>query len=269
MRVPQSVGGAGIDATGYALALEGLSEGDSPFGAMVASSNLVASILFDYGSAEQHERWLRPYAEGKLGPGGYGLTEPEAGSDVAGMRTTARPVDGGYELNGSKMWITNGSEAKIFLVFARTDPADRRRGVSCFVVERGTPGFQVGKDEPKMGLRCSGTTALHFEDCRVDASHRLGEQGQGMAIALGALTPGRVGIAAQCVGIAEAAYREGLTYAAEREVFGKRLTEFQNTQFLLADARIDVDLAWLAVLRAAALLDAGQAARMECRAALS
>jgi alkylation response protein AidB-like acyl-CoA dehydrogenase len=263
MRVPLEWGGPGCDATGYALALEALGEADGAIAAIVAASNLVGAILAAYGNDEQRHRWLPDYSAGKLGPAAFCLTEPHTGSDAAAIRTRARPDGDDYVLDGAKMWITNGTDAGIYMVFAKTDPGSGTRGISCFIVERGTSGLVVGTDEPKMGLRCSGTAALFFEDCRVPAANMVGQLGLGYRAALGALGPGRVGIAAQAVGIGEAAFREGMTYATDRKAFGKRLVDFQNSQFVLADCRTELDAAWLLTLRAARLMDTGHRAAIE------
>ena len=263
MKVPVELGGAGTDNVGYVLAMEAIAEGCPSTCVILASSNLTAKILADHASPEQRQRWLPAYAAGELGPASFALTEPSGGSDAGAITTTARRDGDGWVLDGSKMWITSGAQAGLHLVFARTDPAAGRRGISCFVVEKGTPGLVVGAEEKKMGLRSSGTCALHFDGCRVGGDQLVGEPGAGYRIALGALGAGRIGIAAQCIGIAEAAIAEGLAYSRDRVAFGQPLTEFQNTQFVLADARTQLDAAWLLALRAARLLDSGDPAKME------
>jgi alkylation response protein AidB-like acyl-CoA dehydrogenase len=230
---------------------------------ILASSNLATKILADHATPAQKERWLRPYAAGKLGPASFALTEPQAGSDAAAIRTTATLEGDAYVLEGSKMWITSGAHAGIHLVFAKTDPGAGSHGIGCFVVERGAGGLTVGAEEEKMGLRASGTVALYFEACRVPRDHLIGPPGGGYAVALGALGAGRIGIAAQCLGIAEAAMAEGLSHAAGRRAFGQRVADFQNTQFVAATCRTELDAAWLLTLRAARLLDQGRPARME------
>jgi alkylation response protein AidB-like acyl-CoA dehydrogenase len=230
---------------------------------ILASSNLVACILAEHASEEQKRRFLVPYAQGQLGPAGFCLTEPNAGSDAAALQTRARKDGDGWILDGAKQWITSGAHAGLYLVFAKSDPDAGREGMSCFVVDRGTPGLHIGKDEAKMGLRSSGTVQLHFEDCRVDDDRLIGAPGRGYAIALSALGSGRVGIAAQALGIAEAAFREGLSYARERRAFGSRVVDFQASQFALADSRTDLDASWLLMLRAARLLDDGARASAE------
>ncbi|HSQ64585.1 MAG TPA: acyl-CoA dehydrogenase family protein [Polyangiaceae bacterium] len=264
MKVPIAEGGAGADNVGYVLAMEAIAEACASTAVVLASSNLSSKILSEHASPEQKERWLRPYAEGKLGPASFALSEPGCGSDAAALTTTARRDGDSFVLDGSKMWITAGAHAGIHVVFVRTDPSNRGpEGISCLVVERGTPGLVVGKEEEKMGQRASGTVGLHFEECRVPAENLIGPLGGGYAIALSALGAGRVGIAGLCLGLAEAAFSAGVEYARERRAFGKALTEFQNTRFVLADSRTDLDAAWLLTLRAARLLDAGDRAPVE------
>lgn len=262
MKVPSDEGGAGTDNVGYVLAMEAIAETCASTAVVLASSNLAAKILSAHGTAEQNARWLRPYVEGKRGPASFALSEPGCGSDAAALTTTARWASDGWVLSGTKMWITSGAHAGFHLVFARTDgpgPA----GISCFVVERGTPGLVVGKEEDKMGQRASGTVALHFDDCRLPHENLIGERGAGYSIALSALGAGRVGIAALSIGIAEAALAAGAAYARERHAFGHPLADFQNTQFVLADCRTELDAAWLLMMRAARLLDAGDKAVAE------
>jgi alkylation response protein AidB-like acyl-CoA dehydrogenase len=262
MKVPAAEGGAGADNIGYVLAMEAIAGACASTAVILASSNLASKILSDHASAEQKARWLRPYAEGKLGPASFALSEPGCGSDAAALTTAAREVTGGYSLSGQKMWITSGAHAGIHVVFARTD-GPGPEGISCFVVEKGTPGLVAGKEEEKMGQRASGTVALSFDDCRVPAENLVGRRGGGYAIALSALGAGRVGIAALSLGLAEAALAAGVGYARERRVFGEKLTDFQNTRFVLADCRTELDAAWLLTLRAARLLDEGERAASE------
>jgi hypothetical protein len=263
MKVDEADGGSGADNVGYVVAMSAIAEADASVAVILASSNLATKILGDHGSPEQRERWLRPYAAGKLGPASFALTEPHAGSDAAAMKTVAVREGDHWVLDGQKMWITSAAQAGIHLVFAKTDPALGTRGVTAFIVEKDSAGLSVGKEERKMGLRSSGTAALHFEMCRISDANRVGGVGMGYTIALEALCAGRVGIAGQSLGIAEAAFREGLTYVAEREAFGKRILDFQNTEFVLANNRMALDAAWLLTLRAAKMLDEGKRARME------
>jgi alkylation response protein AidB-like acyl-CoA dehydrogenase len=259
MKVPSDEGGAGIDNVGYALAMEAIAEACASTAVILASSNLATKILSDHGSSEQKERWLRPYSEGKLGPASFALTEPSGGSDPAAMRTSARQEGDTWILDGEKAWITSGAHAGIHVVFAKTGSEE----ISCFVVERGTPGLGIGKEEDKMGQRASGTVGLHFENCRIPAANLVGRRGGGYSVALSALGAGRVGIAALSIGLSEAALAAGLAYARERQVFGQSLASYQNTQFVIADARTELDAAWLLTLRAARLLDAGEKAAAE------
>ena len=263
MKVRPEDGGSGTDNVGYVLAMSAIAEVDASVAVILASSNLATKILGDHGSDAQKARWLRPYASGALGPASFALTEPHAGSDAAAIRTSATRDGDSWILEGEKMWITSAAQAGIHLVFAKTAPDLGTRGITAFVVERDTPGLTVGREERKMGLRSSGTAALRLEACRVSDENRLGEVGKGYAIALEALGAGRIGIAGQSLGIAEAAFTEGLRYVAEREAFGKKVIEFQNTQFVLADTRMQLDAAWLLTLRAAKLLDEGKPCRME------
>jgi len=262
MKVPIDDGGGGADNVGYALAMEAIAEACASTAVVLASSNLVAKLLSQHGSDAQKTRWLRPYVQGRLGPASFALSEPGCGSDAAALTTTARRDGDSWVLDGAKMWITSGAHAGMHLVFARTDgpgPA----GISCFVVERGTPGLVIGKEEDKMGQRASGTVGLHFDGCRIGADHLLGERGAGYAIALSALGAGRVGIAALSIGLSEAALAAGVGYARERRAFGRAVTDFQNTQFVIADCRTELDAAWLLTLRAARLLDTGDKAAAE------
>jgi alkylation response protein AidB-like acyl-CoA dehydrogenase len=263
MKVPVEHGGAGADNTGYVLAMQAIAEACASVAVILASSNLVACILDEHANEQQKQQWLQPFAQGKLGPAGFCLTEPDAGSDAGALRTRAEARGDSFVLNGSKQWITSGAHAGIYLVFAKTDPDLGREGVSAFVVERGAKGLTVGPDENKMGLRSSGTVQLHFEDLEVPRENLIGEVGRGYAAALGALGAGRIGIAAQALGIAEAAFSEGVRYSAERKAFGQRVVDFQASKFAIADSRTDLDSAWLLTLRAAALLDRGERAAGE------
>ncbi len=262
MKVPVEHGGAGTDNVGYALAMEAIAESCASTAVILASSNLASKILADHADAAQRARWLRPYAEGKLGPASFALSEPGSGSDAGALTTTARFDGDVWVVDGSKMWITSGAYAGIHVVFVRTD-GPGREGISCLVIERGTPGLTIGKEETKMGQRASGTVALHFDRCRVPASNLVGARGAGYAIALSALGAGRVGIAALSIGLAEAALAHGIAHTRQRRAFGRALVDFQNTQFVLADCRTELDAAWLLTMRAARLLDEGDRAAAE------
>ena len=262
MKVPLEDGGAGTDNVGYLLAMEAVAEACASTAVILASSNLASKILADHASPSQKERWLRPYAEGRLGPASFALSEPGCGSDAAALTTAARRDGGDWVIDGSKSWITNGAHAGMHVLFARTGSAGPQ-GISCFIVPRGAPGLVVGKEEDKMGQRASGTVALHFDGCRVPLENLVGREGGGYAIALSALGAGRVGIAGLSIGLAEAALAEGIAWCRERRAFGRSLSDFQNTQFVLADSRTELDAAWLLSLRAARLLDQGDKAAEE------
>jgi butyryl-CoA dehydrogenase len=256
--VPESYGGAGLDALSYALVTEEINRACASTGVVMSSHvSLVVDPLLHYGSDAQKDRFLRPLASGeKLGC--FALSEPASGSDAAAMRTSARRDGDAWVLNGTKNFITNGASADIALVFAQTDAQARHRGIAAFLVEKGTPGFSVGKLEHKLGIRGSDTAQLAFQDCRVPAANLLGDVGEGFKIALSTLDGGRISIAAQAVGIARACLEDSLAYAKEREAFGKKIVEFQAIQWKLADMATEIDAARLLVWRAATLKDRGE-----------
>ena len=256
--VPESYGGAGLDALSYALVCEEINRACASTGVVMSSHvSLVVDPLLHHGTDAQKDRFLRPLASGeKLGC--FALSEPASGSDAAAMRTTARRDGDAWVLNGTKNFITNGASADLALVFAQTDANARRRGIAAFLVEKGTPGFSVGKLEHKLGIRGSDTAQLLFQDCRVPAANLLGETGAGFKIALSTLDGGRISIAAQAVGIARACLEDALAYAKEREAFGKKIVEFQAIQWKLADMATEIDAARLLVWRAATLKDRGE-----------
>ncbi len=256
-RVSEDFGGPGIDIVGYTLLLEALGRADVGLASVVAATNLVAAILAEQATTAQREQWLTPLCTGAAGAASFCLTEPGGGSDAAALATTATVDGDSFVLNGSKMWITSGGHAGVYLVFARTEDTEGQKGISTFVVEPGTKGLQIGKDEPKMGQRCSGTTALHFDDCRIPAQNLIGTLHHGYRAALSSLGAGRIGIAGASIGLAEAALAEGLRYAQDRRAFGRPIGTFQSTQFMLADCQTELDAAWLLTLRAAFLHDAG------------
>jgi len=256
--VPESYGGAGLDALSYALVTEEINRACASTGVVLSSHvSLVVDPLLHFGSDAQKDRFLRPLASGdKLGC--FALSEPASGSDAAAMRTSARRDGDAWVLNGTKNFITNGASADITLVFAQTDAPAKHRGIAAFVVEKGTPGFSVGKLEHKLGIRGSDTAQLVFQDCRVPAANLLGGVGEGFKIALSTLDGGRISIAAQAVGIARACLEDSLAYAKEREAFGKKIVEFQAIQWKLADMATEIDAARLLVWRAATLKDRGE-----------
>jgi butyryl-CoA dehydrogenase len=256
--VPERLGGGGADTVAYALALEEVAVACASHAVVMSVNNsLVCDPLVRFGTPEQHERFLAPLASGR-GLGCFALTEPQAGSDATNLATLARADGGHYVLDGRKVFVTNGREATVALVFAQGDPGRGRRGISAFLVEKGSPGFLVPKVEDKLGLRASDTAEFVFEGCRVPAANRLGAEGDGFRIAMQALDGGRIGIAAQAVGIARAALEASVAYARERRAFGVPIGQHQMVQWMLADMATGVDAARLLTWRAAALKDRGQ-----------
>jgi len=258
MLVPEEWGGAGADHVAYALAIEEVAAGDGSCSTIMSVHNSVACMpILKFGTDTQKERFLRPMARGEL-LGAFCLSEPQAGSDAASLRTKAAPSSDGYVLNGVKQFITSGKNGHIAIVFAVTDPGAGKRGISGFIVPTDTPGYAVTRIEEKMGQHASDTAQLTFEDMQLSAEHRLGDEGEGYRIALSNLEGGRIGIAAQSVGMARAAYEAALGYAKERETFGKPIVEHQAVAFRLADMATQIDAARLMVLQAAQLRDAGR-----------
>ena len=255
---PEEYGGSGGGATEFCLVIEELSRVCAATGLIIlASSGLVAEPIYMHGNEEQKKRFVPPITSGEV-LGAFALTEAGAGSDPAALETTAIRKDNGYVLNGSKIFITNGAEAGIILVFAATDKALRHKGITAFVVEKDTPGFSVGKHENKMGIRGSSTVELVFEDCFVPEENRLGNDGDGFRIAISTIDASRVVVAAQALGIAQAAFDHALAYAKERQQFGQPIINFQAIQWMLADMATQIDAARLLVYRAAYLQDQGQ-----------
>ncbi|MCS6936845.1 MAG: acyl-CoA dehydrogenase [Candidatus Bipolaricaulota bacterium] len=251
MTVPEEYGGIGADMLSYILVMEELSRScASTSTAVTVQNSLCNTLLVEFGSETQKRKYLPELATGKKF-GAFALTEPESGSDAAGMKTTAVPKGDSFILNGTKRFITSAGFADIFLVFALTDPSAGNRGVSCFLVERHTPGFTVGKEEDKMGIRGSSTCELFFENCRVPRENLIGELNRGFKVAMVTLDSGRIGVAAQALGIAQAALDEAIQYAKERKAFGKPLAEFQAIQFKLAEMKTKVEAARLLVYKAA------------------
>jgi alkylation response protein AidB-like acyl-CoA dehydrogenase len=255
--IPEEYGGGGLDHTAFAILIEELARYCASTAVIIdVHTSVGMEPILAYGTEAQKRRWLPRLARGEL-LGAFALTEPGAGSDAASLRTTARPVGGGYVLNGSKTFITNLGRAGTYVVMARTG-GPGAGGVSAFVVEAGNPGLRCGKAFEKMGLNGSPTGELHLEDCRVDAGALLGREGQGFAIAMSALDAGRIGISAQALGLAEGALEDAVEYLRQRRQFGKPLLEFQGLQFMLADMATQVEASRLLVYRAAALCDAGR-----------
>ncbi|MDR0424165.1 MAG: acyl-CoA dehydrogenase family protein, partial [Clostridiales Family XIII bacterium] len=256
MTFPEEYDGVGADYISYAITVEELSRVDPSLGVTVsAHSSLCANPIYLFGTEEQKQKYLRPLASGEK-MGAFGLTEPMAGSDASGTRTTAVKQGDEYILNGTKLFITNGYYADTYVVTAQMDKSKGNRGIAAFIVEKGTPGFSFGKKEKKMGIRSSATYELIFEDVHIPAANLLGEEGKGFKVAMTTLDYGRIGIASQALGIAQGAYELALKYSKERSQFGKTLSEFQVTQFKLADMAIQIEAARLLVYQAAAIATA-------------
>lgn len=255
---PEEYGGAGADYISYAIAVEELSRVCASTGVTLSAHlSLAANPLYLFGTEEQKMKYLKPLAEGsKLG--GFGLTESAAGSDAGGTKTTAVHDGSDWILNGSKIFITNGGDAETYIIFARTDKeAKKHHGISAFIVEKGTPGFGFGKKEKKLGIRSSPTMELVFENCRIPVENLLGEEGEGFKVAMKTLDGGRIGIAAQALGIAQGAFEAALNYAKERKQFNQAISSFQAIQFKLADMATEIEAARLLVYQAAYKASAG------------
>jgi butyryl-CoA dehydrogenase len=258
INVPERWGGAGLDMVAYVLVMEEVNRACASTGVILSTHvSLATAPLARFGTDAQKERFLVPLAKGdRLGC--FALSEPASGSDAAAMRTSARRDGSSWILNGTKNFITNGAFADITVVFAQADAAKGHHGIVAFVVEKGAPGFTVGKLEKKLGIRGSDTAQLHFSDVRVGDDHRLGDVGDGFKVALTTLDGGRIGIAAQAVGIARACLEDSLGYAKEREAFGQRIADFQAIQGKLADMATEIDAARLLTWKAASLRDRGE-----------
>ena len=271
MLMPEEWGGAGLDTISYVLMLEEVARVHAAMSTALSVTNSAVQIpLLAYGSDAQKSRYLKALASGKI-IGSFCLTEPAAGSDAAGIQTTAvlrakncqpergegsvsstsSPSSTSYVLNGTKTWVTNGSAAGLFIVFAKTNPSAGGKGISAFLLEPNTPSFKIGRHEDKMGQRSSPSVELIFNDCAVPVSNRLGEEGQGLRIALSALDGGRIGIAAQAVGLAQGALDESVKYARARKAFGKSIGEFQAIQWMLADMHTEIEAARALLYQAA------------------
>ena len=258
MMVDPKYNGAGLDAVSYVLVMEELSKIDASASVVVSVNNsLVCYGLETYGTEEQKEKYLKPLAAG-MQIGAFCLSEPEAGSDATSQRTTAEDRGDYYVLNGTKNWITNGSTASTYLVIAQTDAQKRHRGINALIVEKGMEGFSIGPKENKLGIRGSDTHSLLFDDVKVPKANRIGEEGFGFKFAMKTLEGGRIGIAAQALGIASGAYELARDYAKERQTFGKPIANHQAIQFKLADMATQIEAARLLCLKAAWLKDHGQ-----------
>jgi butyryl-CoA dehydrogenase len=256
LTIPEEFGGAGIDHVAYAIILEELARASAAVSILIAVHNSVgATPIQMFGSDEQKAEWLPRLARDSIGA--FALTEPGSGSDAAALITRAERVGDEYVLNGSKTFITNGLFADLFLVMARTSQEQKHRGITAFLVERGAPGLRMGKQIHKMGLLASDTTEMFFEDCRVPAANRLGPEGHGFRVAMQALDGGRIGVAAQAVGIAQASLEAAARYARERVQFDRTISEFQAIQWMIADMATEIDAARLLTYRASWLKDRG------------
>ena len=256
--IPEEYGGSGIDQIGYVLAVEELSKVCATTGIILsAHTSLCCWPIMTFGTEEQKEKYLKPLASGqKLGA--FALTEPSAGTDASMQKSTAVLEGDHYVLNGNKVFITNAGAADVFIVFAMTDKEQGTRGITAFILERDMPGFTMGKPENKMGLRASSTCELVFDNVHVPVENRLGAEGKGFKIAMATLDGGRIGVGAQAVGIAQGAIDEAVKFTRERIQFGRRISQFQNTQFTLADMQTRTDAARMLVWRAAAAEQEGR-----------
>ena len=257
MLIPEEWGGAGTDTLTYALVLEEVARVDASTAVILAVTNSAAAVpLLKHGTEAQKQKYLRRLGRGEI-IGAFCLTEPQAGSDAAAIQARATRIGDDYLLNGTKIWVSNGGYSGVYVVFAKTDPAAGARGVTAFLVEPSFPGFRISRYEDKMGLHLSRTAEIVFEDCRVPASNRLGEEGQGLKIALEALDSGRIGIAAQSVGIAQGAMEASARYAKQRSTFGKAIAEYQAIQWMLADMQTEIEAARALTHYAAWVRDSG------------
>ena len=257
MLIPEEWGGAGTDTLTYALVLEEVARVDASTAVILAVTNSAAAVpLLKHGTEAQKQKYLRRLGRGEI-IGAFCLTEPQAGSDAAAIQARATRSGDDYLLNGTKIWVSNGGYSGVYVVFAKTDPAAGARGVTAFLVEPSFPGFRISRYEDKMGLHLSRTAEIVFEDCRVPAANRLGEEGQGLKIALEALDSGRIGIAAQSVGIAQGAMEASARYAKQRSTFGKAIAEYQAIQWMLADMQTEIEAARALTHYAAWVRDSG------------
>src|SRR4051812_7572410 len=255
--VPEALGGAGLDTVAYALAMEEISRGCASTGVIMSENNsLYSDPVMKFGTDEQKKEFLVPFARGeKLGC--FGLTEPEIGSDAAALKTTAVKKGDHYVINGSKNWITNGPKADAIVMFAITDRAAGHKGITAFLVPTNTPGFNRAPPDKKMGISAAWSCSLFFEEMKVPAKNVLGKEGEGFKVAMATLDGGRIGIAAQALGIARAAMEDALRYSSERKTFGKFIREHQAIQFMFADMATEIDAARLLIWKAALLKDKG------------
>ena len=261
--LPEQYGGAGFDHISYSIVIEEISRVCASTGVILSVQNsLYCDPIYRVGTDEQKKRLLEPFARGEK-IGCYALTEPQAGSNAAALATKAVRKGDTYVVNGTKAWITNGGAADAAIVYVNTDPSKGEKGITALVVEKGTPGFKVGKEEKKLGINATACTELSFTDCEVPASNRIGNEGEGYKVALSTLDGGRIGIAAQATGIAQGAFEEALQYSQQRMAFGAPISNFQAIQFMLADMSTEIEAARLLTRRAAWKQDTGARFSME------
>jgi butyryl-CoA dehydrogenase len=265
--MPEEWGGAGFDHISYTIVIEEISRACASTGVILSVQNsLYCDPIHRVGTEEQKKKFLVPYARGEK-IGCYALTEPQAGSNAAALRTVAVRTGDRYVVNGTKAWITNGGAADAAIVYVNTEPAKGERGITALVIEKGTKGFAVGKEEKKLGINATACTELSFTDCEVPVENRIGPEGDGYKVALSTLDGGRIGIASQAVGIAQGAFEAAVAYAKERQAFGHPIADFQAIQFMLADMATEIDAARLLARRAAWRQDTG--ARFSMDAAIA
>jgi butyryl-CoA dehydrogenase len=261
--IPENYGGAGMDHVSYAIVIEEISRVCASTGTILSVQNsLYCDPIYRFGTDEQKQKFLVPYARGEK-IGCYALTEPQAGSNAAALATKAVRKGDAYVVNGTKAWITNGGAADAALVYVNTQPEKGEKGITALVVEKGTRGFTVGKEEKKLGVHATACTELSFSDCEVPVANRIGNEGEGYKVALSTLDGGRIGIAAQATGIAQGAFEAALSYAQQRQAFGHPIADFQAIQFMLADMATELDAARLLARRAAWKQDSGARFTME------
>lgn len=261
--IPENYGGSGMDHISYSIVIEEISRACASTGVILSVQNsLYCDPVHRFGTEEQKQKFLIPFARGEK-IGCYALTEPQAGSNAAALTTKAVRRGDRYVINGTKAWITNGGAADAAIVYVNTHPEKGEKGITALIVEKGTPGFSVGKEEKKLGIHATACTELVFTDCEVPAENRIGAEGEGYKVALSTLDGGRIGIAAQATGIAQSAFEAALSYAQQRQAFGHPISDFQAIQFMLADMATEIDAARLLVRRAAWKQDSGARFSME------
>jgi len=258
IEVPEEYGGAGMDSIAYVLAMEEISKVDAAHGTIMSVNNsLFCHGILHFGTEEQKRKYVTPIASGQK-IGAYSLTEPMSGSDAATMKSRAVREGDYYIINGTKSWVTSGPAAHYIVLFTMTEPEKKHRGITAFIIETDKPGFHVGRVEDKLGIRASATSEIHFEDYKCPVENRLGEEGQGFKIAMAVLDAGRIGIAAQALGIAEAAYEASVQYAREREAFGGPIGRFQGIQWKIADMKCRIEASRLLIYQAALAQEAAK-----------